>query len=204
MSIIDDRPGPARFTGGFIKLIIDSLQRRVHSMHSLWQDAVATMDADQVNYVERDPVLPIAFSLFHFTQIEDGSASILGAGPAIYTDAWAGRMGLAIADNGKHKQVQEMMHQRIGDYDAFRQYLDAVFAKTESWLARLGPAALDEVVVGRPFPPQIAATFSARVAAERGITRLDAVECWIYQHGLRHMGEVEHARALVGLGGMTS
>jgi hypothetical protein len=47
-------------------------------------------------------------------------------------------------------------------------------------------------------------TFSARVAGEDGITVLDAVECWIYQHGLRHMGEIELARGLVGLGGMTT
>ncbi len=186
------------------ELILDSLRRRMRAMHSLWEEAVATMDVDQVNYVERDPVLPIAFSLFHLTQIEDGSASILGAGPAVYNDGWADRIGLGVADNGKHKTVAEMMHQRIGDYGAFGQYLTAVFAKTESWLAALDGAALDEVVVSRPFPPQIASTYSARVAAPRGITRLDAIECWIYQHGLRHMGEVEHARALVGLSGMTS
>jgi hypothetical protein len=173
-------------------------------MHSLWEEAVATMDGAQVNYVERDPVLPIAFSLFHMTQIEDGSASILGAGPMVYDDGWPARMGLVIADNGKSKTVAEMMAQRIGDYAAFGEYQRAVFAKTESWLAGLDPAALAEVVVGRPFPPQIASTFSARVAGEAGLTRLDAAECWIYQHGLRHMGEVEHARALVGLGGMTS
>ena len=39
---------------------------------------------------------------------------------------------------------------------------------------------------------------------EEGITVLDALECWLYQHGLRHMGEIELARGLVGLGGMTS
>jgi hypothetical protein len=50
----------------------------------------------------------------------------------------------------------------------------------------------------------IASTYSARVAGEAGITVLDAAECWIYQHGLRHMGEIEHARGLVGLTGMTS
>jgi hypothetical protein len=42
------------------------------------------------------------------------------------------------------------------------------------------------------------------VAGEQGITVLDGWECWIYQHGLRHMGEIELARGLVGLGGMTS
>jgi hypothetical protein len=185
-------------------LILDSLRRRVRAMHSLWEDAVATMTLEQVNRVEREPVLPIAFSLFHFVQIEDGSATMLGAGDMVWSEEWAGRLGLAIADHGKHRTVEEMVGQRIGDYDAFGQYMAAVFDKTESWLAGLDPAALADVVVQRPFPPQIASTYSARVAGEPGITRLDAAECWIYQHGLRHMGEVEHARALVGLQGMTS
>lgn len=145
---------------------LDSLRRRIRSMHSLWEDAVATMDLEQVNHFEREGVLPIAFSLFHFAQIEDGSGSILGAGPMVYNPDRASRIGLAIADNGKERTVEEMVDQRIGDYEAFREYMGAVFAKTEGWLA--------------------------------------GIECWIYQHGLRHMGEVEHARALVGLQGMTS
>lgn len=183
---------------------LDSLRRRMRAMHSLWEDAVATMDRAQVNHVEREPVLPIAFSLFHFVQIEDGSATLLGAAPMVYDASWAGRMGLAIADHGKERTVEEMVSQRIGDYDAYRDYMGRVFAKTEAWLAELDPAALSEVVIRRPFPERIASTFSARVAGESGITRLDGIECWIYQHGLRHMGEVEHARALVGLQGMTS
>ena len=185
-------------------LILDSLRRRMRSMHSLWEDAVASMTVDQVNYVERAPVLPIAFSLFHFAQIEDGAASMLGAGPLVYTPEWGGRIGLAIEDHGKERTVAEMMDQRIGDYDAYRDYMAKVFAKTEAWLAGLDPATLTELVIARPLPPHIASTFSARVAGEAGLTRHDAVECWIYQHGLRHMGEVEHARALVGLEGMTS
>jgi hypothetical protein len=39
---------------------------------------------------------------------------------------------------------------------------------------------------------------------EQGITVLDGVECWMYQHGLRHMGEIELSRSFVGLQGMTS
>lgn len=186
------------------ELILDSLRRRTRAMHSLWDDAVATMALEQVNHVERSPVLPIAFSLFHCTQIEDGSSSVLGAGPMVYDDTWAQRMGLAIADHGKHRTAEEMAGQRIGDYGAFREYMTAVHGKTESWLVAVDADTLTDVVVARPLPPHIASTYSARVAGEAGITRLDAVECWIYQHGLRHMGEIEHARALVGLEGMTS
>ena len=185
-------------------LILDSLRRRMRAMHSLWRDAVATMDASQVNHVERDGVLPIAFSLFHCTQIEDGSAVMLGGPDLVWNDEWADRIELAIPDHGKHRTVEEMMGQRIGNYAAFCEYQALVFTKTEGWLDGLQPDALAEVVVRRPFPPNLATTYSARVAGDEGISRLDGIECWIYQHGLRHMGEIEHARALVGLGGMTS
>jgi len=185
-------------------LILDSLQRRMRAMHSLWEQATSDMTLEHVNHVERAPLLPIAFSLFHFVQIEDGSATMLGAGDLVYDDAFGERMGLAIRDHGKEKTVDEMMGQRIGDYEAYCDYMARVFAKTEGWLESLDPDALTDVIVARPFPEGIASTYSARVAGEPGITRLDATECWIYQHGLRHMGEIEHGRALVGLGGMTS
>lgn len=185
-------------------LALESLQRRMTAMHSLWYDAVATMGPEHINHVERDEVLPIAFSLFHLAQIEDGAMLLLGGLDPVYDDAWGERMGLAIRDHGKERSVAEMTGQRIGDYAAFRDYQRAVFERTEGWLAALDPDELGRVVVPRPLPDQLASTYSARVATDAGITVLDGLECWVYQHGLRHMGEVEHARALVGLKGMTS
>ena len=69
---------------------------------------------------------------------------------------------------------------------------------------RTDPAGLERVIVPPPYPPQVASTYSAQRAGPQGITVLDGFECWLYQHGLRHMGEIELARGLVGLGGMTS
>ncbi len=186
------------------ELILDSLQRRMRALHSLYHDAVATMTIDDVNHVERDGVLPIAFSLFHIVNMMDASFLLMTGTPPIWDDDWAARVSPAINDHGKHRTVDEMMGQRIGDYEAFQEYMRAVFARTEAWLDQLDPAELARVVIPRPFPPQIASTYSARVAGPDGITLLDAIECWIYQHGLRHMGEIELARGFVGLGGMTS
>jgi DinB superfamily len=186
------------------ELLIDSLRRRMKAMHSLYHQAVATMDIDQVNHFEREGVVPIAFCLFHITNMIDVSFMVMTGTPPIWDDEWAARVNMTIADHGKHRTVDEMIHQRIGDYEAFQEYMRAVFERTERWLDELDPAELDRVVIGRPFPPQIESTYSARVAGEQGITLLDAAECWIYQHGLRHMGEIELARGLVGLGGMTS
>ncbi len=185
-------------------LVLDSLQRRMRALFSLYEDAVATMDLDQVNHFEREGVLPIAFSLFHIVNMIDASFLLMTGTPPVWDEAWEARVRPAISDHGKHRTVEEMVHQRIGDYEEFQAYMGTVFARVEAWLADLDPAELTRLVIPRPFPDQIASTYSARVAGPEGITLLDATECWIYQHGLRHMGEIELARGLVGLGGMTS
>jgi hypothetical protein len=185
-------------------LVLDSLRRRMRAMHSLYHQAVETMTIEHVNHFEREGVVPIAFCLFHITNMIDASFMLMTGTPPIWNDEWQARVQMSIDDHGKHRTVDEMVFQRIGDYDAFQDYMRAVFARTEEWLDQLRPAELDRVVISRPFPPQIASTYSARVAGPEGITLLDATECWIYQHGLRHMGEIELARGLVGLNGMTS
>ncbi|MFO7279176.1 MAG: DinB family protein [Thermoanaerobacterales bacterium] len=185
-------------------LALDSLRRRMRAMHSLYADALATMGPEHVNHFERPGVLPIAFSLFHYTNMQDVSFAVISGEPVLWNAEWQARVRMAIDDHGKERTVDEMVHQRIGDYEAFGEYQRAVFGRTERWLDQLDPAELDRVLVPHPLPPTLADTFSARVAGERGITVLDALECWIYQHGLRHMGEIELARGLVGLGGMTS
>lgn len=185
-------------------LLLDSLRRRIRALFSLYDDAVATMDLEQVNHFERDGVLPIAFSLFHIVNMVDVSFLLMTGNTPVWDDEWAARVRPAIPDHGKERSVAEMVHQRIGDYEQFRSYMQTVFARVEAWLASLDPSELTRVVIARPFPDQVAGTYSARVAGPEGITLLDATECWIYQHGLRHMGEIELARGLVGLGGMTS
>ncbi len=186
------------------ELVLDSLQRRMRAMHSLYYDAVATMGPEHVNHFEREGVLPIAFSLFHYVNMEDASFMLITGIPPIWNDQWTERVHPSINDHGKHRTVDEMIHQRIGNYDEFQLYMREVYDRTEAWLAALDPAELTRVVIAPPFPPQIASTYSARVADEQGITVLDATECWLYQHGLRHMGEIELGRGFVGLGGMTS
>ena len=181
-----------------------SLSRRLRTVHSLYYEACATMDLEQINRVVVPGVLPIAFSLVHQLLIEDGSVVFLGGPVPQMSEEWAARMGLAINDPGKEKSVDEMMKQRIGDYRAFLEFQRLVFSTTEDFVTGIDPTTFADVVVAYPYGPTLSQTFSARVGGEQGISRSDALECWIYQHALRHMGEIEHARALVGLCGMTS
>ena len=192
------------YAHGMSELVLDSLRRRLRAIFSLYEDATATMDLHHVNYKEREDVLPIAFSLFHIVNMVDASLTLLSGKPPLWNDEWAVRVLPAIGDHGKHRTVEEMVHQRIGDYDAFKDYMGQVFARVEDWTAELSPDDLSRVIFPKPYPPQVATTFSARVGGEGGITVLDGLECWIYQHALRHMGEIEYARHLTGLRGMTS
>lgn len=185
-------------------LVLDSLRRRMRAIFSLYEDATATMELEHVNYREREDVLPIAFSLFHIVNMIDASLMLLNGKPPLWNEDWATRVGLSINDHGKHRTVEEMVHQRIGDYTAFKDYMTQVFSRVETWIGELTTADLHRVIIAKPYPPQIASTFSARVGGADGITVLDGLECWIYQHALRHMGEIEYARHLIGLRGMTS
>lgn len=184
--------------------LIGSLRRRMAAMHSLYYQAVDSMGPEHVNHVERAGVLPIAFSLFHNANVHDASFLVLTGTAPVWDRSWQDRVQMSIDDHGKARTVDEMMEQRIGDYEAFKEYQRAVFDRTEAYLTTVDASQLRRVVVPRPLPEAIASTFSARVAGDEGVTVHDGLECWLYQHGLRHMGEIEHARALVGLGGMTS
>jgi hypothetical protein len=186
------------------ELVLDSLRRRMRAIFSLYEDATSSMELHHVNHRERKDVLPIAFSLFHVVNMIDASLMLLNGKPPLWNDEWAARVTPAVNDHGKHRTVEEMVHQQIGDYEAFKQYMAEVFTRVEDWLSSLTPTELDRVIFAKPYPPRIATTYSARVGGDAGITVLDGLECWIYQHALRHMGEIEYARHLVGLRGMTS
>ncbi len=120
-------------------LLLDSLQRRMATMHSLYYQAVDTMGLEHVNHFEREAVLPIAFSLFHYTNMEDASFLLITGIPPIWNAEWQARVGMAIDDHGKHRTVDEMVHQRIGDFDAFKEYQRAVFDRTEDTSRRWIP-----------------------------------------------------------------
>lgn len=190
--------------GDELPLIQDSLLRRMRTMFSLYHDAVETMELHHVNHVDAEGRLPIAFSLYHYVNIHDATFMGITSELPIWNDDWQDRVQVAIPAHGKDRPVSEMANQRIGNYEAFKEYQRAVFDRTEHHLATMDPADFGRVIIAPPYPPQVADTYSARCAGPQGITVLDAFECWHYQHGLRHMGEIELARGFLGLGGMTA
>ena len=90
---------------------------------------------------------------------------------------------------------------RFADIDAWRDYQTAVFAQTISLLEGADDSRWDEIYLDAVPESQYGGFLHALVGD--GQVRLgDYLEVVIYHHALRHLGELEHARALVGLRGV--
>jgi len=188
------------------EMFVTSLRNRIRAMNVLWERAVADMDLKQVNHQERARVLPIAFSLSHCIRAQDLSISgpFLGEQPVWDTGGWAAKVGVTVDRLGREESVAEMEGIRFADFDAWRAYQSAVIARTNQVLDTLTEDVLGEVLVPQ-LPPNMQQVFCALVIGlSAPVRKLEVLECFVYQHGLRHMGEIEHGRSLVGLQGMTS
>lgn len=174
-----------------------SLLRRVRAAHRLFELGVADLTKEQVDHFERKGVLPIAFSLAHMVVSEDRGMTRLFGVPLLW-DAHAGRVRLDGGVPFRGTPMAEAEKVRIGDVEAWRAYQREVFTRSEQLIAA---ATLEKLGDIRPDRPTGTA-FLALLVDGAPVRVIDACEAWVYQHAIRHVGELEHARALVGLGGL--
>lgn len=188
------------------QVLVESLRNRIRALNVLWERAVSDLTLDQMNHHERPGVLPLAFSFGHYIRSQDQSISgpFLREQPLWLSGAWASKIGVSVDALGREESVEDMEVLRFDDLDAWKEYQAAVLARTATVLDGLTVETLLEVMLPK-LPPNMENIFCALVIGyEAPLRKLEVLECFVYQHGLRHMGEVEHGRALVGLGGMTS
>ena len=187
------------------EMFVESLRNRIGAINTLYERCVTDMTLEQVNHQERAGVLPIAFSLCHFIRAQDQSIS----GPFLQQPAlwegggWAEKIGVTVDKFGREETVEEMEQIRFADFEAFKSFQAAVLAQTDEALRSISEESLSEVLMPK-LPPNMQNIYCALVIKDGPLRKLDVLECFVYKHGLRHMGEIEHGRALVGLQGMTS
>jgi hypothetical protein len=186
-------------------MYLDSIRNRIRAMNVLWERAISDMTLEQVNHHEREGVLPIAFSFSHYIRAQDQSISrpIRGESSIWESGAWAEKVGVTVDFFGREETVEEMQHLRFRDLDAWKAYQAAVIERTDETLETITTDMLAEVLMPK-LPPNMQNIFCGIVIGDGPLRKLEVLECFVYQHGLRHMGEIEHGRALVGLQGMTS
>jgi len=182
-----------------------SIASRLAAVHALWQEAVVDLTVDQVNHFERAGVLPIAFTLMHLVVGEDRNvARYLGADAQLWDQqGWAKRVGLVGEPPLRGTPMADAERIRLGDIDAWRDYQTAVFARTERALATLPLDRFAQKAMDRPPADKLRGAFIALLVPEGDFHVTDVCEAYLFQHAVRHLGELEHARALVGLGGLS-
>ena len=180
-----------------------ALARRMRPVHASWQEAVADLTLEHVNHHERTGVLPIAFSLMHLVNTEDfRSCEYLGNRPSLWErESWADKVGNTVPAvfRGTPMDVAETL--RFGDVDAWRSYQTATFAQTIDLLMAMDDARWDDIVMPA-IPESQRGGFMHLLVGDGPVTLGDRLEVVLYHHGIRHLGELEHARALVGLHGV--
>lgn len=179
------------------------LLARLRALHALWERGVADLTADQVNHVERPGVLPIAFTLVHYVRGADVPAVGIFDLDAPLWDEHLPRLRYEGVIPERGTPMADAERVRIGDLDAWRAYQSAVFARIEGALARATVEQLALPMFGGRRPASLEGGFLALYVPSGVITRRHAAEAWLFQHGARHLGELEHARALVGLAGLS-
>jgi len=182
-----------------------SIASRVAAVHALWQQGVADLTVDQVNHFERAGVLPIAFTLMHFVVGEDRNVARYLAADSLLWDrqGWAKRVGLVGEPPMRGTPMADAERIRLGDIDAWRAYQTAVFERTERALATLPLDRFAQKAMERPPADKLKGAFIALLVPEGDFNVSDVCEAYVFQHAVRHLGELEHARALVGLGGLS-
>jgi hypothetical protein len=188
------------------QMFVDSLRNRIRAMNVLWERAASDLTLEQVNHHEREGVLPMAFSFSHYIKAQDQSISrvFLREEQLWISAGWGAKVGVNIDALGREETVEEMQHLRFDDFEAWKAYQAEVIARTSRALEGITAESLSEVLMPQ-LPPNMQNIFCAIVIGPGApLRKLEVLECFVYQHGLRHMGEIEHGRALVGLQGMTS
>jgi hypothetical protein len=180
-----------------------TLARRLRPAHHSWQAAVADLTLEQANYQERRGVLPITFSLMHLVTTEDlrTSERLLGKEPLWKRGNWAEKIGVNVSAVFRGTPIEVAESLRFKDIDAWRAFQTAVFTQTMDALSQIADDRYDEVVFAE-IPDSFRGLWLHLLSGDGPVALGDYLETVVYHHSIRHLGELEHARALVGLHGV--
>ena len=169
---------------------IDVIREGLTDMHAMLDRAVEEMSADQWNARPAGEGVSAFFSLWHYVRTEDNIVNFVAQrrNTVWLANGWDEHFGLHRTSQGTGMTADQANAVQIQDVDGWLKYQQAVWAATDEWVASLTPDDLSSDIVIKPVPP---------------MSIWQALTGMLLYHGFRHIGEVEHARGLVGLGGLT-
>jgi hypothetical protein len=151
----------------------------------LARDVVDGVTLDHLTEPPRSGANTIAWLVWHTGRVQDDHvAELLGTGQLWVGGDWARHFGLDPdpSNTGYGHSPEQVATVRPDGPDVLADYVEAVAARTRSFLDGLGPADLDRVVDRRWDPP---VTMGVRLVS-------------IADDGLQHLGQAAYVRGLLG------
>lgn len=169
---------------------LEVIQQGLDGMHGMLDKAVPDMTAEQWNARPAGDGVSAFFSLWHYVRTEDNIVNwVAQRQPTVWIDGgWDQHFELHRTSQGTGMTKDEADAVLLNDVDGWLTYQQQVWVATREWVASLNADDLDSEIVIRPTPP---------------MSTWQALTGMLLFHGYRHVGEVEHARGLLGLGGLT-
>lgn len=169
---------------------IEVIREGLNGMHTMLDRAVDQMTAEQWNARPADAGVSAFFSLWHYVRTEDNIVNFVAQGrnTVWLANGWDEHFALHRTSQGTGMTPEQADAVQLRDVDGWLRYQQTVWQATDDWVASLSPDDLTTDITIKPVPP---------------MTLWQALTGMLLYHGYRHVGEIEHARGLLGLGGLT-
>ncbi len=169
--------------------LVEFIQSELKRLHGAL--AVATRDLTPEQWHAVPGANPnanhIAFEIWHYVRTEDNIVRFIlqGRRPTVWMEGgWADRLKLPPMAQGTGMSAADAQALRLGDLDAFRQYIRDVYASTDEYLANPDASTFDAPVTVKPL---------GEMPAIRALGQV------CMTHGFTHLGEIELIRTLMDL-----
>ncbi|MDA0353025.1 MAG: DinB family protein [Chloroflexi bacterium] len=170
---------------------LDVMKSGLRNMHGMLDTAVDGMTADQLNFRAAEGGISAFFSLWHYVRTEDNIVNfvIQHQNTVWLNGGYDERFGLPRTAQGTGMTDEQARAVAVQDVAGWLEYQRAVWAATDTYLETLGPDSMEGV--------QVTIKPVGEMSLWQGLWGM------CLTHGFRHVGEIEFARGVQGLGGLT-
>lgn len=169
----------------------DILRDGLRDMHGLLDKAISDMTAEQWNFRAKEGGLSPFFSLWHYVRTEDNIVNFVvqGRNTVWLEGGYNEAFGLPRTSQGTGMTEDEAHAVQVADVERWAEYQKNVWQATDAYLASMSPEE-----------------FEARRVTIKPVGEMSlwgGLYGMCLSHGYRHVGEIEFARGIIGLGGLT-
>jgi hypothetical protein len=168
---------------------IDFIRGSLNQLHASYDEGIADLSPEQLQWRATETGLPISFILWHYVRTEDNIIQfVLQRKPTVWIEqGWYDKLSLDRVAQGTGMSLAEAQSLRIASLDDWRGYQTAVWKATDEFLAGADEAMLERRTTVKPL-------------GEMPVQNAIGMMC--LTHGFTHLGEIQHIRGLMGLKGM--